>query len=190
MDEQRSKFLIGEVNAMETICVITRERINNKLDYVYVEERDSGIQFLKGVRKNVQFRSKPLSDDETTKEKPKLKPAHIPFGTGGKSAYSKVYISKLTEIPRSKLSFDLLGKCILLTTCMEWETGFLTCGKGKRRRYMTQKDIAKSLGIGVSSTSVVIRQLESLEIIFHEKNRYRFNPKIFAKGRVFNADKV
>ena len=202
MDEkQRSRFLLGEVNAMETPCIITRERINSKLDYWYVEERDSGIQFLKGVRKNTPLRPRHAVGEETDtttleeeesipNPKLKLKPARKPFSTGGKPAYSKVYISKLVEMPRDKLSFDLLGKCIFLTTCMEWETGLLKIGKGGKRRCMTQKDIGISLGIGTSATSAVLKQLKSIGIIIHEESKYKFNLKFFAKGRVFDEIKA
>lgn len=192
MDNQLAKYLVGEVNVTRADCLISREQIDNKHDYVYVEGYETGIQFYQGVQKRKPFRIKPNSETEEANEsliqekknsKPKPKKS-----TGGKFAYTKVYVSELEAIPREKLSFELIGVCLCLTSYIEWETGFLIVGRGKRRRYMTKTDLAKKLKVSISTVKRFVKKLEDIRILEDDKKGFRLNARFFAKGRAFNAD--
>lgn len=192
MDEQLAKYLVGQVNVTRADCLISREQIDNKHDYVYVEGYKTGIQFYQGVQKRKAFKIKQNGDTEEINEplvqeekssKPKPKK-----GTGGRFAYTKVYISRLEEIPREQLSFELIGVCLCLTSYIEWETGFLIIGRGKRRRYMTKVDLAKKLKVSLSSVKRFTKKLEDLGILETNEKGFRLNTKFLAKGRAFDAD--
>jgi biotin operon repressor len=196
LDEQLIKYMTGEANVLRADCLISREKLNNKVDYVYVEGYENGVQYYQGPQKRKAFKFKQSGEFEEIDEpliEEKVKPEVKPIknkGTGGKLAYAKIYTSRLLKIPRKKLNFEILGMCLYLTSFIEWETGFLIIGHGNNKRFMVQKDISKVLKISIRKTNDVIRDLKELGIIIHEEkeNKYRISPAFIAKGRVFNAD--
>jgi len=190
LNNQLAKYLIGDANITRADCLISREQINDKLDYVYVEGYDSGIQFYQGVQKRKPFRRKSDGQieevDEPLVEEKKSKPKNR--GTGGKLSYAKVYISRLVELRKKGLNPELIGICLCLTSCIEWETGFLTVGRGKRRRYMSKEDMAKELKVSISTTKRFIKKLSELGILEIKDKRFKLNTRFIAKGRAFDAN--
>lgn len=201
MNPQKVKYFTRQVNAGEGECIYGREQIGNDREFVSVRDKETGLPILEGVQKIRRYKAKisgaieelkEIADVEVVKEKkrgrPKKKPIENPHGTGSKRAYTKIFTNELLKIPRKKLSFELIGICLCLTKNVEWETGFLVCGRGKNKRFMTQRDIAKALKVSLGTVNGIIGKLKELNILVYDNVKYSLSTKFFAKGRVYGAD--
>lgn len=196
-DEQTLKYVTGTANVIRADCLISRERLNSKMDYVYVDDYNNGLRYYSGPQRRKPFKLKPTGEIEEdteslveeikVKEKPKPKDKN---NNGGKFTYTKVFVSKMKAIPREKLTLELMGVCLCLASCIEWETGFLIVGRGKNRRRMTKEDIAKELEKSVSTVRRFIAKLSEMNILEESKDGYRMNTEFLAKGRACDASKV
>lgn len=198
-NNQIVKYEFGEVNVFRADCLISREPLNNTSDYVYVDDYKNGLRYFEGPQKRKRFKLKPNNQVEevneplieekvsVAKELPKEKPKN---NNGGKYNYVKVYPSRLRELLGKELSIELTGYCLLLTPFMEWETGFLFVGRGKRKRPATKEDFAKELDVSISTIKRVVKKLSALKILSLEDGKYKLNAKFLAKGRKSNEDKI
>lgn len=186
-------YEIGGKRGFRADCFISSEPLNSSVDYVYVDDFKNGKRYFQGPQKRKYFgqipnykpeESEPLVEEkkkETEQKKRKV-------GTGGKIAYAKVYTSRIKAIPRKKLSFEMIGVCLCLTSLIEWETGFLIVGRGKRQRYATKEDLVKELEISLSTVKRYIKKLCEAGVLEVKDNKFRLNAKFIAKGRAFDAN--
>lgn len=187
-------YEVGGKRAFPAYCMISSEPLNRTMDYVYVDDFNNGRRYFQGPQKKKHFGKIPSYDNEESEpllEEKKLVDAPLKRkkGTGGKISYVKVYGSRIKEI-RGKIGFELIGICMCLAPNIEWETGFLIVGRGKRKKYMTKEDIASELGVSLSTAKRIIKKLTELGVLELRNNKFRLNPKFIAKGMTFDASKV
>lgn len=160
---------------MDTMCSIGVERLDASREFVTIK-----INQLKtesptyGFWNNPQARPPSLNDDGEVK-----KPKH----TGGKLSYAKIFISEIKKYPKDKLSYEYVGMCVHLAPSIEWDTGILTMGRGKKKRIMNRADIAKELSVSESTVKRFSSKLVELGLMKHDKLGYKMTGNLFAKGR-------
>jgi len=187
VDNQRLKYKLGEVNAFRADCIISKENLNDKLECVYTRDYESGELYNKGIQKRHKYSAPKVEKTVEANEHKELKKRK---GTGGKKLYTKVYAGDLLKLKRDEVSLEMMGFCTFLTPFVEWETGWLVCGYGKKKEFMTQRDIAKELRLGIATVNRVISKLRALGIVVYDGTKYKLSTKFFAKGMVTNEDKV
>jgi len=188
-------YEIGGKRGFRADCFISSEPLNSTVDYVYVDDYKNGKRYFEGPQKRRYFRQKPDGqyeqvDEPLVEEKKEAKPKPKPKtskSTGGKLSYTKVYGSRLKKM-RDKLGFELLGVCLCLTEFIEWETGFLIVGRGKRRRPITKEDLVIEWKVSLSTVKRHIKRLAELEVLKIDEGKFRLNARFLAKGRTFDAD--
>jgi hypothetical protein len=201
LDKQTRKWFAREVNAGASLCEYSRENVGEGTEYVYAKDQETGLPVFCGFQKirrytpSLRGKFEEIKTIETVGEKkvgkPKaVKPKENNHGTGGKFTYTKIYTKEFLKIPREQLSFELIGICLHLTTHIEWETGWLVCGRGKNRRFMNQRDIAKSLKISLGATNAIITKLRELKIVVYDDVKYKLDARFFAKGGFNIENKV
>lgn len=178
MDKQLLKFMNREVNVIKTMVTIGREPLNSNTDYLVVDDAEEGIRFIDGFRKRGNYVKKIPNGEEPKKKR----------STGGKPAYAKLYIKELEKYKNEDLSLELAGVCLRLISFIEWDTGYLVDGRGKRRRYMDKPKIADALSVSLSTARRFLLKLEKLRILTKDSTGYKMSGKLLAKGRVFDAD--
>jgi len=177
MDKQLLKFLNKEVSVVDTMCSIGVDRLDASREFVTIK-----ISQLKtesptyGFWNNPQTRTPRLKANEANE-------ANKPKHTGGKLSYAKIFISEIDKYPKDKLSNEYIGMCVRLTPSVEWDTGMLTTGRGKKKRNMSQEDITQALGVSTSSVKRFIKKLVELGLMRHDKLGYKMTGNLFAKGR-------
>jgi hypothetical protein len=164
-ENQLLKYLNNEVNAVEANVIIGREKVQDNREYVVVTPKES---------------DQPLyAFWNTRKGKRKGKPKH----TGGKPSYVKLYLGELDK--HSSLSLEATGACVRLARYIEWHTGYLITGKGQRKRYMGRDDIAKSLGVSLSTAKRTISCLKRAGVLDHDKTGYKMVGLILKGGAAY-----
>lgn len=200
ISKQVVKYASREVNAVRADCVISREELPNGVDYVYVSDYQSGLEFYQGPQKKKQYhqigngfeeiefeevreeQARQIIERQKEKKNPK---------SSGKSVYVKVFTKKLIENLKNKeFTYDLLGICLYLTSFMEWNTGYLIKGRGKNRKYMAQQDLANVLKMSLRSVSSVVNRLDKVGVLSKGEKGYKFRAKFMAKGRAYSEDKI
>ena len=197
-NKQVVKYKFGEANVFRADCSISREPLPNGMDYVYVDDYKNGLRYFEGPQRRKRFKLKPNNEIEEIEEPlieqkvssengaPKKKPKN---NNGGKHNYVKVYPSKLKSL-RKKLNPEIAGLCLLLTPLLEWETGFLIIGRGKRKRPAKKEDLAEELGVSISTIKRYIQKLGSFGALEFDGERFKLNAKFLAKGRAYDEDKI
>lgn len=184
MDKQLLKFLNKEVNYIDTMCSVGREPLDQGREFMTIKfkeiQTDAPMyQFWHSSRK----KAKPSNAEETL-EKPKQERKT----NGKKSYYAKVYISEIKKYPKKKLSYEYAGMCLHLTASIEWESGFLIIGRGKKRRNMNKQDIIRILEISDSTFRRFMSKLKELKLMEYDEKGYRMIGKLFGKGREIQCE--
>jgi hypothetical protein len=174
VDNQLLRFLNKEVNVVNTSVLIGRERAGEGKEYITITYKDQGQPLYSFWHKHKRNKGKDV------------KPKH----TGGRSSYVKAYINKLLEHMKDKVDHESIGVCVHLFPYLEWDTGYLYVGKGKRKRKMTKEDMAKILRVSLSTHTRIMRKLKSTKLMTHDSVGYKFTGGFFVKGAGYHADKV
>lgn len=162
-----------EVSVVDTMCSIGVDRLDASREFVTIKINQLQTESpTYGFWNNPQQKRK-SKDDEA------VKPKH----TGGKLSYAKIFISEIDKYPKDKLSNEHIGMCVRLTPSVEWDTGTLTTGRGKKKRNMNQGDITQALGVSTSSVKRFTKKLVELGLMKHDKLGYKMTGNLFAKGR-------
>lgn len=168
MDKQLLKFLNREVNYVETMCGIGREPLDER-DFMTIKPKELCIdEPLYGFWNSNRTDVKPEKDEAQKPSK--------------KTYYTKVFIKELIKYPKEKLSYEYMGIYLHLTAFMERDSGYLICGRGKKKRNMSKSDMAKILNISESTVRRLIDKLEELNLI-EQDNGLKILGSLFAKGR-------
>ena len=174
MDKQLLKFLNKEVSVVDTMCSIGIDRLDASREFVTIKISQLKTELpTYGFWNNPQTRTPRLKADEANK------PKH----TGGKLSYAKIFISEIDKYPKDKLSNEYIGMCVRLTPSVEWDTGMLTTGRGKKKRNMTMADISKVLSVSDSTVRRFTKRLEELGLMKCNVLGYKMTGNLFAKGR-------
>lgn len=194
MDKQLLKFLNKEVRYVDTICGVGIEPLGNR-EFVTIKFKELNTDvpaysfWNNPYKKPSKLESELESEIELEAEgwlQQKRKPKH----SGNKLAYAKLYISEIKKYPKDKLSYEYAGMCMHLASFIEWDTGYLVTGYGKRKRYMKRQSIAKTLDVSDSTARRLISKLEELKLIHLDKTGYKMIGKLFAKGREINENQI
>jgi hypothetical protein len=174
MDKQLLKFLNKEVSVVETMCSIGVERLEASREFVTIKISD-----LQTESPTYGFWNNPKVHPPKSKDEEVKKPKH----TGGKLSYAKIFISEIDKYPKDKFSNEYIGMCVRLTPSVEWDTGMLTTGRGKKKRNMTMADISKALSVSDSTVRRFTKKLEEIGLMKCNVLGYKMTGNLFAKGR-------
>jgi hypothetical protein len=171
MDKQLLKFMNREVSAVKTMCCIGIEPVPDGGEFVTIR-----LDQLQTDSPLYEFWNNPHRKRRKDGSK---QPKH----TGGKLSYVKIFISELSKYPKDILSYEYAGMFLQLTSFIEWDTGTLITGRGKKKHRMTQGDIATVLGVDRITVWRFTNKLEELNLLWHDKDGYEMTGNLFAKGR-------
>jgi hypothetical protein len=171
MDKQLLKFMNREVSAVKVMCCIGTEQIADGGEFVTIRVDQLQTDLPLYAFWNNPHR-KQRKDGST-------QPKH----TGGKVSYIKVIIRELRKYSKDMLSYEYAGMLLQLTSFIEWDTGMLMIGRGKKKHRMTRDDIIRELGVDKSTVKRFTKNLKEIGLLRHDKDGYEMTGNLFAKGR-------
>lgn len=181
MDDKTEKYFQRKVNAAIMPAMFGRERIGLDREHITITDPETDA-VLYNFFNRYHPPKPPLKDSDDIEARPK------PKSSGNHLTYAKLYISEAHKFPKAILRYEYAGMCMHLSTYIEWHDGSLMTGKGKRKRFMQLKDIAKVLNISDSTARRLISKLLELKIIFKAGDSYRTTGKLFGKGRELTCE--
>ena len=185
MDEKATKYFQRDVNAALMSAMFGREKMSSGREHITITDPDTDTILYKFFNKFHPPKTSKVVDDNLD-VKPETKPK--PKSSGNKLTYAKLYISEIKKYPKEKLSYEYAGMCMHLAPLIEWDSGYLAVGTGKRRKFMERKDIAKELKVSDSTTRRFISKLEELKLIHFDGEKYKMIGKLFGKGREIECE--
>ena len=186
MDDTSKKYFQRDVNATIMPAIFGRERMGSGKEHITISDPETNSILYNFFNK--YHPPKPVKKTDDAFSAGDLKPKPKPKHSGNKLVYAKLYISEIKKYPKDKLSYEYAGMCMHLASFIEWDTGYLVIGYGKRKRYMERLDIAKALQVSESTIRRFVPKLEELKLIHFDTTGYKMIGKLFAKGREFDAD--
>jgi hypothetical protein len=162
MNKELLDFVSGYKNAVEIKATISREKLSNGCEYVYI------------TADNVELYKFWYNPNGKKSDKPKH--------TGGKPSYAKIYLDKLRELKSKNISPELIGCMIWLADSIEWSTGLLVKGRGRNKKAVDFEDIMTILSVGRTKTSKIITELKKVKLLTHDNNGYKVNSELIKKG--------
>lgn len=169
MDKDLLKFLNGEINVVETKTVISRDKLPNGTECIYI--RPSGME------EELYHFFKSKKDDSSMKNDNK-KPKH----TGGKKPYVMFMVESVESLEKKgvKNIDEILGSAIRLSGNIEWSTGRLINKRSKQP--LKYEDLKKIFKCGNSKLTRKIKYMKDCGLLSHTSEGYFISPDFIKKG--------
>jgi len=154
-----AKYISGERNAIKDEFILSREKCGSS-EYVQVQHPEL---------------PEPIYTFWHTRKK-----ANAPKHTGGKKPYAMIMIEELIRLMKGGLPAEATGYLIYLTPYIEWGTGKLIYGRGKRQ--MKFADIMKVFGKSYKTTQAIIAKLKDHDLLAYTKEGYFISRELIKRG--------
>lgn len=162
MNKDLVDFLAHRRNTVKTELVLSREQAGVRAEYIIISEPEELL---------------PLYNFWSA-EKKSGKARRQSGRTGGKPAYVKIFPA---VAGKSGLDLYDLGACVKLSLYLDWDTGYLVCGRGKRKRRMEYVELIKVLGLPADVAGAVVNKLKNAGVLVRDPEGWRL-VRVAAKG--------
>lgn len=157
-----SKFLLGEINAIQTSVIITREKkAKSPQEYIHIMCGDEEI----------------YSFWRSCNSKPSQRK-----GMGGKKPYIMVMLQRMEELKKNNLPNveEIIGVLVLLSNNIEWSTGRLINKRSKRS--LKYDDLTKIVSFSSRKLDRLIGVMKQNNLLNNTSEGYFISRDLIKKG--------
>lgn len=166
MDKKLLDYLSGQVNAVQVEVSISREQAPNGTQFITIRQPGEEVALY-------SFWHNPKK--ATTKRKPKH--------TGGKKPYIMLMVEEVEKLKSQGVKDveKLIGHLVCLGNYIEWSTGRLTKGRGKKP--LQYKDLLEICGCSNKKLNKMLGEMKEHDLLFGTQEGYFISTRFIKKGK-------